>query len=285
MVVVLEMAGNEVDRDGAVVGCSRSSFRELRGSESTADANVAARQPAAGASGATLSSQELRGARGRRTLTPWPHHRDAVATVARRRRCALCSPWAGDAHATLSLVMAIVDSTSRREDRRRRPRIRGPASPDAARAHDAVYRLQRYFVTRAELQEALGWSAPTLRQWLADEPPARPRAQNVQSAVQLLDVAVAAGRWVADPKTVGKWLLDPNPDLRGAVPAEIAVELPRESVELFIADMALVAPREQALPTPTKLTPDTLRQALAELSLPAITPRRTRSKADLSDFD
>lgn len=155
------------------------------------------------------------------------------------------------------------------------------------RAHGAVRELERYFDTRAQLQKALGWSAPTLRQWLADKPPARPRAQNVQAALQLLDVAVAASRWVADPKTVGEWLLDPNPDLRGAVPAEIAVELPRESVDLFIEDMALVAPRERALPGPTKLTPDTLRQALEELRLPAVAPgsRSARGRADLSDFD
>lgn len=160
------------------------------------------------------------------------------------------------------------------------------ASQDAVRAHTAVHDLQLYFAARGELRKALGWSAPTLRQWLADKPPARPRSQNVQAALQLLDVAVAAARWVADPKTVGEWLLEPNAALRGAVPAEIAVELPRESVDLFIDDMALVAPRERALPTPIKLTADTLRDALRELSLPAIASRPQRQvDADLSDFD
>lgn len=53
------------------------------------------------------------------------------------------------------------------------------------------------------------------------------------------------------------------------MPAEIAVDLPRESVDLFIADMALVAPRERALPEPAKVTPETLREALAELAAQA----------------
>lgn len=88
-------------------------------------------------------------------------------------------------------------------------------------------------------------------------------------------------------KIVGDWLLAPNRDLRGGVPAEIAVELPRESVDLFVADMALVAPRERALPTRTKLTPDTLRQAFEKLALPTIASRSEppEGEADLSDFD
>lgn len=180
--------------------------------------------------------------------------------------------------------MAIVEEAATGGGRSRR--TRRAASQDAVCAHTAVHELQRYFATRGQLQKALGWSAPTLRQWLANEPPARPRVQNIQAALQLRDVAVAANRWVADPTAVGQWLLEPNADLRGAVPAEIAVELPRESVDLFIDDMALVAPRERALPTPIKLTADTLRETLQELSLPAMALRPQRSvEADLSDFD
>jgi len=158
-------------------------------------------------------------------------------------------------------------------------------SSGALAAHGAVRELRRFFRAQKDLQTALGWSAPTLREWLAEDPPSRPRVGNIRAALQLRDVAVAAGAWVSDPLTVGDWLLEPNGDLRGAIPAEIAVGLPRESVDLFIGDMALVAPRERALRGSVHLTPETLREALRDLAVKPMPARGGDGAVDLADLD
>jgi hypothetical protein len=102
---------------------------------------------------------------------------------------------------------------------------------------------------------------------------------------QIRDVAVAAGRWVSDPHQVGEWLLSPHPQLLGAVPAEMARDLPPEGVELLVDDMALIAPQERAKAGSVTMSVDLLREALRDLRVPTIRAAEAPGDVDLSDFD
>jgi hypothetical protein len=108
-----------------------------------------------------------------------------------------------------------------------------------------------------------------MRQWF-EGPPARPRVRSTQDVLQLRDVAKAAGRWVSDPLQVGDWLLSRHPDLRGAVPAELAIDLPAEGVELLVNDMALIAPRERVATGRVEMTVEDLKATLRDLAAPPI---------------
>jgi hypothetical protein len=123
-----------------------------------------------------------------------------------------------------------------------------------------------------------------MRQWL-EGPPARPRLQSVQDVLQLRDVAKAAGRWVSDPLQVGDWLLSPHPDLRGAVPAELALDLPSEGVELLLNDMALIAPRERVATGRVEMSVEDLKATLRDLAAPPVSATKPATAVDLSDFD
>lgn len=164
-------------------------------------------------------------------------------------------------------------------------RTRGRAPSEATlRAHEALAQLEPFFATKTDLARALGWTAPTLRQWLESRP-ARPRQDTIRSVMQLRDLAVAAGKWVSNPQQVGEWLLSPHPQLRGAVPAEMARSLPAEGVELLVDDMALIAPQERAKPGSAAMSLDLLRETLRQLRAPAIRSVDPIGEADLSDFD
>jgi hypothetical protein len=164
-----------------------------------------------------------------------------------------------------------------------RTRTRNP-SESTRRAHQAFAELEPFFATKADFARALGWSTPTLRHWLETRP-ARPREDTVRSLLQLRDVAVAAGKWLSDPHEVGKWLVSPHPQLLGAVPAELARDLPAEGVELLVDDMALIAPQEHAKPGSAAMSVDLLRETLRKLRAPVIRLAEPTGEADLSDFD
>lgn len=170
-----------------------------------------------------------------------------------------------------------------RPTKTRRTRTRTP-SESTRRAQQAFAELEPFFATKADFARALGWSTPTLRQWLETQP-ARPREDTVRSVLQLRDVAVAAGKWVSDPHQVGEWLLSPHPQLLGAVPGEMARDLPAEGVELLVDDMALIAPQERAKPGSVTMSVDLLRETLRKLRAPAIRPAEPTGEVDLSDFD
>jgi hypothetical protein len=196
---------------------------------------------------------------------------------------------------TLSVVMETVEkprTTSARRVKRadrpgpaqtRRTRARRP-SESARSAQQAFAELEPFFATRTDFAQALGWSTPTLRKWFEAQP-ARPRTDTVRRVLQLRDVAVAAGRWVSDPHQVGEWLLSPHPQLLGAVPAEMARDLPPEGVELLADDMALIAPQEQAKPEGVTMSVDLLRETLRKLRVAAIRAAESPGEVDLSDFD
>jgi hypothetical protein len=82
-----------------------------------------------------------------------------------------------------------------------------------------------------------------------------------------------------------KSLLDPLPELRGAIPARLAVDLPREGLELLIDDMALIAPRQRATPQSAEMSVDLLRDTLAKLRVRSVPPVLAVGDVDLSDFD
>ena len=214
-----------------------------------------------------------------------PYGSASELAVAYRRACA-----------TLSIEMETVakpKAISPRRSRagRQRPtQIRGSSSrtrnlsEPTRRAHQAFAELEPFFATKTDFARALGWSSPTLRQWL-DTRPSRPREDTVRSLLQLRDVAVAAGKWLSDPHGVGEWLVSPHPQLLGAVPAELARDLPAEGVELLVDDMALIAPKEQAKPGSVTMSVDLLRETLRKLRAPGIRPAEPAGEVDLSDFD
>lgn len=168
--------------------------------------------------------------------------------------------------------------------RTRRSRGRDSPSAQALEAHRALAELQRFFDTKTALAKALGWSLPTLRGWFASAP-TRPRHESIRDVIQLRDLAVAAGKWVSDPLQVGEWLLAPLPELRGSIPARLAVDLPADGVELLINDMVLIAPRQRATPQSAKMSVDLLRETLAQLKVTSLPPVGAVGEVDLSDFD
>jgi hypothetical protein len=118
---------------------------------------------------------------------------------------------------------------SQNAPKRRPTRARRGPSAHALEAHQAFAELQAFFGTKTALAAALGWSLPTLRGWF-DSVPTRPREESIRDVIQLRDLAVAAGKWVSDPLQVGEWLLAPLAELRGSVPARLAVDLPPEGL-------------------------------------------------------
>lgn len=159
------------------------------------------------------------------------------------------------------------------------------ASQTAREATQAFSELRSCFRTSSQLRKALNWSAPTLRSWTAEQGPARPRTHSVQRVLLLRDLANAAKRWVSDPRSVGDWLLEPQPSLGDATPVQVVLVLGREGVDGLIANIAQIAPREHVSRGPVNLDADALRDTLRRLGVPALADIEPGSEVDLSDFD
>jgi hypothetical protein len=155
----------------------------------------------------------------------------------------------------------------------------------AIAAGRAFGELAAFFASRRQLEDALGWSAPTVRQWLSDDLPARPRAESVRGVERLLAVCRAAGRWVSDPRRVGDWVITPHPELGDVAPAVMVQRLGDEAVAMLVENMARIAPRERVAPEPPDLSIETLRATLESLGTRANAAAEPVADIDLSDFD
>lgn len=160
-------------------------------------------------------------------------------------------------------------------------------SEKARQVGEAFAELQEYFPRPKQLREALEWSAPTLRHWLQEQGPARPRASSVERVFHLRDVAREAASWVSDPCQVGEWLVAPNPALRDVSPARVVALLGQEGVDQLVARMPSIAPREWALPEPVEVSPDELRATLRSLGAPVLgeVPNVDDADIDVPYFD
>jgi hypothetical protein len=167
---------------------------------------------------------------------------------------------------------------------RRAARNQRAPSEAALLAVDTFKELSRFFSSRRELQNALGWSAPTVRQWLSNDRPARPRAQSVRRVMNLLTVCREAGRWVSDPHRVGDWAITPHRELGQVAPAVMVQRLGDEAVAMLVASMERIAPREPVAPAPPDLSVRALRATLHSLGTPSIPPAEPVTDVDLSDF-
>jgi hypothetical protein len=172
--------------------------------------------------------------------------------------------------------MAIVEVARRRSTR--------APSPRAVAAARDFNELATFFATRSQLRQALGWSAPTVRQWLGSDLPARPRSESVRVVINLLEVCRAASRWVSDRHRVGEWAVAPQPEFDGVAPAVLVQRLGGEAVRALVDNMVRIAPREHVAPEPPDLSVEGLRSTLASLATPAIAPAAPVA-VDLSDFD
>lgn len=152
---------------------------------------------------------------------------------------------------------------------------------------EAFEELRSFFTNPVELRRALGWSAPTFRQWTGEAPPNRPRSRTATRVFDLLRVARAAGAWVSDPKSVGEWLLEPHPALNQLPPALFVAGLGSDGAEALVRKMVMIAPRDRAAGSFTDISTEILRATLADLGAPSI--RRVEPVApddvDFSDFD
>lgn len=155
----------------------------------------------------------------------------------------------------------------------------------ALEAKQAFRELQAYFAESTALRRALGWSAPTLRLWLEVDGPVRPRAQSVVRVTELCRLARAAAEWVADPRSVGDWLVASHPGLDGASPALVARTLGHEGVSGLIARIDAIAPQERVSIEPVELTADVLRETLRTLGVTELQRAPSALDVDLSDFD
>jgi hypothetical protein len=161
------------------------------------------------------------------------------------------------------------------------------ASPEAEAARHAFVALSCCFASHAQMQRALGWSAPTLRTWRT-EPPARPRADHVARLWQILTVARAAEEWIHDDdrSRIGTWLVSPNDGLQGLAPATVVRRLGKEGVDRLLTGMHRIAPRtpvkEPALPTEQDLAAELDRLGFPA---PAPAPAAVATDVDLSDFN
>jgi uncharacterized protein (DUF2384 family) len=168
---------------------------------------------------------------------------------------------------------------------RRPARAKRPPTAEAEASRDAFVALSRCFASHAQMQRALGWSAPTLRAWRT-APPARPRADRVERLWQMLNVARAAEEWVhdGDQSRVGAWLVAPNDALEGVAPATVVRCLGADGVERLLAGIHRIAPRtpveESDLPTGRELAAE-----LDRLGFPAPVRPAEAVDVDLSDFN
>lgn len=158
-------------------------------------------------------------------------------------------------------------------------------SKAAREAAEAFAQLIAFFRTPSQLRQALEWSAPTLRSWVREEGPARPRVDSTQRVLRLLRVAKAAARWVSDPWYVGDWMVEPQPSLSGLSPAGVVARLSEEGTQLLVEKMAFVAPRERIAPESPEVDLDALRETLRRLGAPEIAPVAPSDTVDLPDFD
>lgn len=159
-------------------------------------------------------------------------------------------------------------------------------SADARRGVNAFQELRRFFANPSDLRHALGWSAPTLRQWTDESPPARPRRTTVQRILDTLAVAESAAVWVSDPTDVGWWLLTRRPELHDRSPSECLDVLGTAAAELLVEQMARIAPSERSSGR-AEISIDVLRETLEAIAVRQVR-RATPTPAadvDLSDFD
>ncbi len=159
------------------------------------------------------------------------------------------------------------------------------ASETARHAAAAFAELRRFFRSSSQLQKALSWSAPTLRSWIGEHGPLRPRAHSVERVLLLVELASAAKKWVSDPWQVGDWLLEPQPNLGGVSPTQVVDVLGAEGVHKMIDSMAVIAPRERVSSDPVDLNEDALRATLDRLGAPTIADIEPSGEVDLSDFE
>lgn len=158
-------------------------------------------------------------------------------------------------------------------------------SEAAKRAIEAFAELQVFFSSPSQLREAFDWSAPTLRSWLQEPGPARPRTRSVERVFQLREVAQEAAKWVSEPWRVGDWLLEPNPVLGNISPVQVVATLGQEGVDGLCAGMASIAPREKALPEPVEISPYGLRKTLLSLNAPTMPDAPPVNDIEIPDFD
>jgi hypothetical protein len=93
--------------------------------------------------------------------------------------------------------------------------------------------LSRWFPALSQRARALGLSRETLTRWERASSPPRVRPGTARAVRSLASVAEDVERLVDDPSGAGAWLLAPQPALRGAPAARLAVAATPESLALL----------------------------------------------------
>lgn len=90
--------------------------------------------------------------------------------------------------------------------------------------------LRAFFPTASARANALGMKRDTIRVWDEDRA-ARLRASSQGRVALLLAVCTAVSKYMPAPKDVGRWMLLPQPSLRGQSPVDALRDLGDELVK------------------------------------------------------
>lgn len=146
------------------------------------------------------------------------------------------------ARQTAAAATAATAATAVPASRKRQPTEAGRQLPAAARG------LQRFFASQSEMAQALDTTRDTLRVWLSDGPPARPRVELVERVLLMETLGENARPFLADDRQVGAWLLAPQPTLHGSSPAALVRQAGQDAVELLTAQIVALAPTVPSQP-------------------------------------
>lgn len=104
------------------------------------------------------------------------------------------------------------------------------------RAHPALRdyrRLGPFFPVKSERAKALGASTETLRTW-EQRPPSRLRSGLVENIRLVLEVCLELEPLMDKRSDVGRWMLSPQPQLRGRTPVSLLHADGKDAIERLL---------------------------------------------------
>jgi predicted transcriptional regulator len=100
----------------------------------------------------------------------------------------------------------------------------------SAGAPVGYHELRAFFPTASARAKALGMKRDTIRVWDEDRA-GRLRASSQGRVALLLAVCTAVSKYMSSSKDVGRWMLSPQPSLRGQSPVDALRDLSDELVQ------------------------------------------------------
>ncbi len=128
---------------------------------------------------------------------------------------------------------------------------------------DAYRDLSRWFPALSDRARALGMNRDTLSEWERAQLDYRVRPATAENIQTLESVARDVEQLMGDPRATGRWMLTPQPQLRGETPARLVRERRLRELAELIFQGKTPGPRRvirnASAPTTTSVPPVTVR--------------------------